>query len=198
MNWGSSSIAENWGYLLMSDSRMAMLNRLVRRQQYDATVKGDGTHDGGAPQYGTPWGVEQSRFLSPLGIPCQEPPYGTLTAIGTEQKDCLVSTDRYGRGYWNAEDRNAFATPRWLTHPRWTCFNCFRPGLHGGYAGLLHPRTDIKTGKELWKGRLPVGGETTPMTYTAQNGLQYVVISAGGNRTTPQGGLHHCLCTPST
>ncbi|MEO0368809.1 MAG: hypothetical protein AAF197_08490 [Pseudomonadota bacterium] len=39
---------------------------------------------------------------------------------------------------------------------------------------------DIATGKELWKGRLPAGGQATPMTYT-YNGKQYVVIAAGGH-----------------
>jgi len=41
---------------------------------------------------------------------------------------------------------------------------------------------DVETGKELWKGRLPAGGQATPMTYT-YNGTQYVVIAAGGHST---------------
>jgi quinoprotein glucose dehydrogenase len=41
---------------------------------------------------------------------------------------------------------------------------------------------DIETGKELWKGRLPAGGQATPMTYRAGAGnRQYVVIAAGGH-----------------
>ncbi|MEM9263223.1 MAG: PQQ-binding-like beta-propeller repeat protein, partial [Pseudomonadota bacterium] len=39
---------------------------------------------------------------------------------------------------------------------------------------------DIKTGKELWKGRLPGGAQATPMTYQ-WGGKQYVVIYAGGH-----------------
>ena len=38
---------------------------------------------------------------------------------------------------------------------------------------------DIETGDELWRGRLPFGGQATPMTY-ASGGRQYVVIAAGG------------------
>ncbi|HEN3613158.1 TPA: membrane-bound PQQ-dependent dehydrogenase, glucose/quinate/shikimate family [Yersinia enterocolitica] len=186
MNWGSSSIAENRGYLLVNDSRMAVLNRLVRRQQYDATVKGDGTHDGGAPQYGTPWGVEQSRFLSPLGIPCQEPPYGTLTAIDLATRKIVWSVPM-----GTVEDTGPLGIAMHLPLPvglptlggpvSTASGLVFMAGTQDYYIRAL----DIKTGKELWKGRLPVGGETTPMTYTAQNGRQYVVISAGGNRTTP-------------
>ena len=39
---------------------------------------------------------------------------------------------------------------------------------------------DAASGAELWKGRLPGGGQATPMTYEWQ-GRQYVVISAGGH-----------------
>ncbi|HET9448311.1 MAG TPA: PQQ-binding-like beta-propeller repeat protein, partial [Steroidobacteraceae bacterium] len=39
---------------------------------------------------------------------------------------------------------------------------------------------DVDTGRELWKGRLPAGGQATPMSYQA-NGRQFVVIAAGGH-----------------
>jgi quinoprotein glucose dehydrogenase len=47
---------------------------------------------------------------------------------------------------------------------------------------------DIETGHELWKGKLPAGGQATPMSYTF-NARQYVVIAAGGHSTlgTPPG-----------
>ena len=41
---------------------------------------------------------------------------------------------------------------------------------------------DLQTGKQLWKGRLPAGGQATPMTYVSeQTGEQYVVQVAGGH-----------------
>jgi quinoprotein glucose dehydrogenase len=44
---------------------------------------------------------------------------------------------------------------------------------------------DVETGEELWKGRLPAGGQATPMTYrvTFEDGgaRQYVLIAAGGH-----------------
>ena len=39
---------------------------------------------------------------------------------------------------------------------------------------------DLENGRELWRGRLPAGGQATPMSYRAE-GRQYVVIAAGGN-----------------
>ena len=38
----------------------------------------------------------------------------------------------------------------------------------------------VRDGKELWKSKLPAGGQTTPMTYTWE-GRQYVVIYSGAH-----------------
>ncbi len=40
---------------------------------------------------------------------------------------------------------------------------------------------DLNNGKELWKARLPAGGQATPMTYTTDDGRQFVVMVAGGH-----------------
>jgi len=41
---------------------------------------------------------------------------------------------------------------------------------------------DVRSGEELWSGRLPAGGQATPMTYRLRDdGKQYVVIAAGGH-----------------
>jgi len=42
----------------------------------------------------------------------------------------------------------------------------------------------IESGEELWRARLPAGGQATPMTYRLErNGKQFVVIAAGGHST---------------
>jgi glucose dehydrogenase len=51
-------------------------------------------------------------------------------------------------------------------------------------AGTLDPAIrafDVETGAEVWKGELPTSARSTPMTYRAVNGKQYVVVSAGGH-----------------
>ena len=41
---------------------------------------------------------------------------------------------------------------------------------------------DSSSGEEIWKGRLPAGGQATPMTYRLrEDGRQFVVIAAGGH-----------------
>lgn len=39
---------------------------------------------------------------------------------------------------------------------------------------------DTSTGELLWEDRMPVGSTATPISYVAENGKQYIVISAGG------------------
>jgi quinoprotein glucose dehydrogenase len=49
---------------------------------------------------------------------------------------------------------------------------------------------DIETGRQLWKHRLPAGGQATPMTYRAgRDQRQFIVIAAGGHGglNTPRG-----------
>ena len=42
---------------------------------------------------------------------------------------------------------------------------------------------DLESGTELWKGRLPAGGQALPMSYVSpRTGRQYVVIAAGGHQ----------------
>ena len=48
---------------------------------------------------------------------------------------------------------------------------------------------DSATGKEVWKARLPVGSQGGPMSYRSPvTGKQYVVITAGGARQSPDRG----------
>ena len=57
---------------------------------------------------------------------------------------------------------------------------------------------DLETGRELWKHRLPAGGQATPMTYRAgHDHRQFVVIAAGGHGGARHAArrLPHCLCT---
>lgn len=186
MNWGAASIAENRGIMVVNDTRIAIMQQLLPRKTFDEQHPEGKGHEGSAPQFGTPWGIKQSQFMSPLQIPCQEPPYGALTAIDLATRKVLWS-----KPVGTVQDTGPFGIAMALKIP------IGLPTLGGSittasglafYAGTQDHYLrafDIMTGKELWKGRLPVGGEATPMTYMSpKSGRQFVVISAGGNRAT--------------
>ena len=190
MNWGSVSIAEDRGYLIVNDIRMGVINQLIPRTEYDALSNAGNLHGGNAPQYGTPWGLLQNPFVSPLGIPCQEPPFGTITAIDLSSQKIAWSMP-----LGTVKDSGPLGVATRLPIPigmptlggpvTTSSGLIFMAGTQDNYIRAL----DLKTGKELWKGRLPIGANTTPMMYTsAKSDRQFVVISAGGNRSMPERG----------
>jgi quinoprotein glucose dehydrogenase len=132
-----------------------------------------------SPQAGAPYGMRRDLLVSPLGLPCNPPPWGLLTAVD-------MTT---GKVLW----RTPLGTPRDLAPgSQFFVRGVGTPNFGGPIAtasGLVFIGAamdnylrafDAKSGQELWKGRLPAGGQATPMTYVWK-GRQYVVIAAGGH-----------------
>jgi len=190
MNWGSVSIAENLGYMIVNDTRVATRSRMIARAVYDEKALSGGGHEGNAPQAGTPWGIEQGRFLSPLGIPCQEPPYGTISAVDLATRKVVWSmplgtTEQTGPLGIATHLPMPIGMPTRGGPVTTSSGLIFIAGTQDFYIRAF----DVRTGKERWKGRLPVGAEATPMTYLSpKTGRQFLVISAGGNSATKQKG----------
>ena len=187
IDWGSVAVDEARGLMIVNTSGMPLTVRLVPRK--DATpdkIAGAGNgHKGLSPQYGTPYAVDFAPFLSPLGLPCSAPPWGTLAAVDLKtnklvwQKPLGTTRDHAPLGISVPGVFNlggAVVTQGGVTFIAATIDNYLRA-------------FDTKTGALLWEGRLPAGGQANPMTYTSsRNGKQYVVIAAGGHGfmgTTP-------------
>ena len=50
---------------------------------------------------------------------------------------------------------------------------------------------DARTGEELWYAQLETAAAATPMTFMGRNGVQYVVVAAGGPGDTDRGGTQN-------
>jgi glucose dehydrogenase len=133
--------------------------------------------------------VHREPFLGPLGVPCTAPPWGFLHMVD-------LKTNKYvwSKPIGTAHDSGPLGIPTFLPFtmgtPNEGGMIVTRGNLIFG-AGTLDRYLrayDLFTGEELWKGRLPAGGQATPMTY-AVNGKQFVVIAAGGDEDfrTPRG-----------
>jgi quinoprotein glucose dehydrogenase len=133
------------------------------------------------PQEGTPYRATQEVVVSPLGVPCTPPPWGTLAAV-----DLAAGSVRWEIPFGTTRDQ----TPLPIALPLGL------PSMGGPIAtgsGLVFIGAslddylrayDIETGEELWRARLPAGGQATPMTYRLhEGGRQFVVIAAGGHGT---------------
>ncbi len=187
IDWGSVAVDEARGLMIVNTSGMPLTVRLVPRKEADKqlTASAGNGHKGLSPQYGTPYAVDFGPFLSPLGLPCNAPPWGTLAAVDLKTKKLVwekpLGTTRDHAplgiavpGVFNLG--GAVVTKGGVTFIAATIDNYLRA-------------FDTMNGKLLWEGRLPAGGQANPMTYTSsRNGKQYVVIAAGGHGfmgTTP-------------
>jgi quinate dehydrogenase (quinone) len=184
-NWGSAALNEQTGMLIVNDMRIAQYVELVPRADYDAQASGGGDlHAGLSAQSGTPFAALKDNFFSPLGVPCQEPPYGTLTGIdlGTRQIAWQVPMG-------TLEETGPLGIKTGLSIPIGMPTIGGASTTAGGvvfYAATQDyylRAMDAATGTELWKGKLPVGSQSTPSTYVSpSSGRQFVVLTAGGAR----------------
>jgi quinoprotein glucose dehydrogenase len=187
-NWGSVAFHPERHLLITNTNRIPTLVRLIPRADFD-TVKTANPGKEVSAQAGTPFGLmrEFDALLSPLGLPCNPPPWGTLVAV-----DLDAGSIRWEVPLGTVRDIAPVPLPI-----RYGVPNMGGPIVTGG--GLIFIGAamddylrafDLDTGAELWKGRLPAGGQATPMTYEV-GGRQYVVIAAGGHgRLTTTGGDH--------
>jgi quinoprotein glucose dehydrogenase len=187
LNWGSVSIDPMRQLMIVNAAAIPQEVRLFRhaRQNDRPAMAKDSHAPGYLPQIGTQYGVSLFPMLSPLGIPCHAPPWGRISAVDL----------RSGKIAWSRSlGTTADTAPFHIAIPG--AFNL--GGTVNTASGLSFIGAtldnylrafDTKTGRELWRGRLPAGGQATPMTYVSRkSGRQFVVIAAGGHmymRTTP-------------
>ncbi|WP_286995927.1 membrane-bound PQQ-dependent dehydrogenase, glucose/quinate/shikimate family [Haliea sp.] len=181
MNWGSVSVDETRQLMAVSSSYMPLLVQLIPREQAPSgdQITFDQRGVPISPQLGTPYAVSTERpFMSPLGVPCNAPPWGRLSVIDLNTRTLL-----WQRPLGTTSD----VAPFGIAMP-----GAFTQGgsiiTAGGLVFIAAAQDDylrafdIDTGAELWKGRLPAGGQATPMSFvSALDGKQYVVIAAGGH-----------------
>jgi len=183
-NWGSVAFDETRQRVYANTSRAAFFVRLIPRARFDGEkAAATDANLEFAPQRGTPFGMVRGPLLSPLGIPCNPPPWGTLAAVDLDlgaKQGALAWESTLGttRDLAPVPIPLAWGTPN-LGGPLATAGGLvFIGAAMDDYLRAF----DAATGSELWKGRLPAGGQATPMTYRLRpEGPQYVVIAAGGH-----------------
>ena len=179
-HWGGVAFDPARQIVVVPVNRLAALVQLIPRERHDPSRNEAGWEY--APMRGTPYVMRRRILLSPLGLPCTPPPFGTLVAIS------LLT----GKTIWEVPlgtTRDLVASKIFLP----ITVGSGTPNLGGPIitaGGLIFIGAamdnylrafDVESGRELWKGRLPAGGQATPMTYRLPNGRQYVVIAAGGH-----------------
>ncbi len=184
-NWGSVSYDPVNHLAYVNDIRIPSVFWLAPREQYaDAAKRHPRVSDGHgpSPQKGTPYGVMTFMWFSPIGAPCVEPPFGTITAV-----NMVTHKIAWQVPAGTAEQRGPFDIashlPMKMGMPTYAGTMTTAGGLvfFAGFQDYYLRAYDAQTGELLWQHPLPVGSSATPMTYVSpKTGRQYLVISAGG------------------
>lgn len=177
-NWGSVAVDPERQVMFGMPTYLAFTSTLVPRDQVLPPQPGEkGSEQGLNRNEGAAYAVRMGPFLSPLGIPCQAPPWGFVAGV-----DLATGRIAYKHRNGTVYDMTPLPLP----------FKVGVPGIGGpmitrGGVVFLGATVDnylraydLTTGRELWASRLPAGGQSTPMSY-ALNGKQYVVMVAGGH-----------------
>ena len=189
VNWGGIVFDEARQRVVAAVNHLPMLVTLVPQAELQEQMRsGDYPNSEFGRQAGTPYAMRREPLLSPWGLPCTAPPWGTLVSVDLRRNRIvwqvpLGSTE--GVGPWFAPTRD-FGMPN-MGGPIATAGDLV---FVGAALDSYFRAFDIETGRELWKHRLPAGGQATPMTYRAgRNQRQFVVIAAGGHGVlnTPRG-----------
>ena len=177
-NWGGVAWDERRQVAIANTLHFPFVVALIPRDDFES-VRDSGRYPDTefAPQLDTPFGMRRKPLLSSWGMPCVKPPWGTLAAVDMAAGEILWQVPL-------GTTRDLSGLPFGL--------NLGMPGLGGplvtaGGLVFIGAAMDdylrafaIDSGEELWRARLPAGGQATPMSYQL-GGRQYVVIAAGGH-----------------
>ena len=175
-NWGSLAYDAQRELVYVNSSNAVFWLKLVPRADVEKARRENPKAEFTSMK-GAPYAMMREVMKSGLGMPCTAPPWGTIAAVDLKR----------GVIKWQVP----LGTPRDIS-PLPITAATGTPNMGGPLAtagGLVFIGAamdnylrafDSDSGKELWKGRLPAGGQATPMTYTV-NGKQFVVIAAGGH-----------------
>lgn len=188
INWGGVSVDPERKLMIANYSRIANYTRLVPRDAKEAQglepSKNGGIHVGQpVAQIGTPFAVFTGAFLSPLNVPCTQPPFGKIAAVDLTTRK-IVWEKPLGTGADSGPMGMAAHLPIPMGVPNSGGSLTTRSGLT--FIAATQERAirafETATGKLLWRAPLPAGGHAAPMTYSSpKTGRQFVVIAAGGN-----------------
>ena len=170
-NWGGVSFDPHSGYIFVNIQNVANLNKLIKTEDGQRFLRV------GPDDHSVTLGEGNLFWDGAKNWPCQQPPWGLLTAVNANTGDIAWQTP-----LGSFEELDAKGVPKTGT-----------PNMGGSTVtagGVLFIAATVdsrirafeaRTGKELWSAKMDTDAQATPITYMGKNGKQYVAILANGS-----------------
>lgn len=181
-NWGAIAVDPERQVAFAMPVYLAFTVKLIPRSNDTERLISKEGEPAFNENFGSPYAAKISPFLSPLGLPCQAPPWGYVAGAD-------LTTGKIAYQHVNGTVRDLAPIPLPL--------KMGVPGIggpivtKGGVAFLSGTLDyfvrgyDVTTGEKLWEDRLPAGGQATPMSYWSEKSQrQFVIVVAGGHGST--------------
>jgi quinoprotein glucose dehydrogenase len=173
-NWGGAAFDPETGYLFVRAANSIGLNRLAKNDGSDPLV---------SVEYSNVFARGGESVNLPGGLPLQSPPYAVLTAIDLNKGEIAwkVPLGEGSPALRNHPLLKGVALPDRLGSPNSRGGAMVtKSGLVfiGGGDGYLYA-FDKKSGKEVWRGKVPYENAAVPMTYRTRSGRQFVAVATG-------------------
>src|SRR5665213_1951993 len=181
-NWGGVAIDPDRQIVFAMPVYLAFTSTLIPRPNATDRVVTKAGEPAFNENFGAPYAAKMGAFLSPLGLPCQAPPWGYVAAA-----DLTTGKIAYRHVNGTVRDLTPVPLPLKLGVP-----GIGGPMLTKGGVAFLSGTLDyfiracaVANGNQLWASRLPAGGQATPMTYWSNDSnRQFVIVVAGGHGST--------------
>jgi quinoprotein glucose dehydrogenase len=180
-NWGGVAVDPERQIIFAMPVQMAFVSTLVARKDASVRMVTRDTEPPFNENFGSPYAVKMAPLFSPLGKPCQAPPWGYVAGAQLVDGKTVY---RHING--TVRDLSKIPLPFKLGVPGIGGPMITRGGVAflSGTLDYFVRAYDVTTGSQLWEDRLPAGGQATPMTYwSEQSGRQFVLVVAGGHGT---------------
>jgi quinoprotein glucose dehydrogenase len=174
-NWGGAGFDADTGYLFVRGANSLFANRVAINDGSDPVI---------SAEYSSLFVRDPEPASLPGGLPLISPPYAFLVAIDLNRGEIAWKAP-LGEGSQAMRNHpllkgvalpDRLGSPNSRGGPMITASGLVFIGGGDGYFYAF----DKRTGKEMWRGKVPYPNTGGPMTYRTQSGRQFIVVATGG------------------
>ncbi len=174
--WGGGAVDPQKQIFVVNSSSAVQIYKLLPRKEFEAAARSGGGETGGFfAMTGSPYGIQLTTFLNPIGMPCWKPPYGTMSAY-----DLATGALLWRKPYGQVQKWGFYMPESWgsitIGGPVITASGLV---FAGASMDSRVRALDLATGEVLWKHLVTAPAVSLPAVYEFK-GKQYVVFAVGG------------------